>query len=343
MNRRSLMLVASLTFALVAGTAPGASAASPDAAPRFSTPNAPNAGPFAGTAPAGPFDAATAERKLNADLAAIERQLNRAGITLPSLTRELRAAGRAATELRQSLSASQKAQLAAVLDKSSIRVNRILDQALSSRPATGARGQAPGNIRDVSARLNRVSATLDRQVRGVLSAEQRASHRTAIRPAAVKVAATGATSAATPTAAITPQTLSSSCYYGAYYEQLALYYKYYGYLYAYYNYITYGGTYAYNGYLYSYYAYYYGQLAAPLLAQTYFEYLTTGSDWLGIGDNGTYYAYYDYYYAYYGYLYNYYSYYYNGNHSYAYYAYLYEYYARSYGYTAYYYAYYYCQ
>jgi hypothetical protein len=327
-----------LMLALFAGTTLTTSAAGPQAHRRLSAPNMP-ASPAAAAAPNG--NRAQGRANLKADLAALDRQSAispRSGRT-PS-------AVRAATALHQSLSASQKRQLNAIVSKYSQRLTAISAR-FDATPSGATRGKAPQNVRRQADALATLNARMTREVNRILTRSQRANHAAATRPLLTKAVAASAAAATgsrqANSASVQPQTLGSYCYYGAYYEALATWYKYYGYLYAYYNYATYGGTYAYYGYYYGYYADLYGDYASSILPQVYFDWLTTGRDWRGLGDNGASYAYYDYYYAYYSHLYSYYSYLYEGGHTYAYYAYYYEYYGKYYGYYGYYYSYNYCQ
>jgi hypothetical protein len=276
-------------------------------------------------------------------LAALGRQTANAPYRLGVPKGKLPAAVRAAVAVRESLSPAQQKQLQAAFAKFSSRLERISGPA---RASGATRGKAPQNVRRQAARLAKLNGSLDRAVSKILTRQQLANNRAALRPALAKLGSASAQAAAIgqrTSAAVQPTTLGSYCYYGAYYELLANWWKYWGYYYSYYNYVTYGGTYAYYGYYYAYYANLYGAYAAQLLPQTYFEYLTVGYDWRGIGDDGVSYAYSDYYYAYYAYIYNYYSYIYEGGHSYAYYGYYYDYYGQYYGYYGYYYSYYYCQ
>jgi hypothetical protein len=342
MTRRfQFLLGLMLTVALMLGTMATTSAAGSRAAPRLSAPNVPASGPQSVSAPSGSVNRAAGRANLQADLAALDRQTANSPYRLGVPKGKLPAAVKAAVALRESLSPAQQRQLRVAFAKFSSRLERIAGPA---SPSGATRGKAPQNVRRQAARLAQLNGSLDRAVSKILTRKQLANNRAALRPALDKLTASSQAAAiGQRSAAVQPTTLGSYCYYGAYYELLANWWKYWGYYYSYYNYVTYGGTYAYYGYYYAYYGYLYGNYAAQLIPQTYFEYLASGYDWKGIGSTGVSYAYYDYYYAYYAYIYNYYSYYYEGGHSYAYYGYYYDYYGQYYGYYGYYYSYYYCQ
>jgi len=212
MNRsRRLLFGITLTLGLLAASAPSGVAASSDAAPRLNAPHV--SGPSSGQKP-------SAKPNLKADLAALRSQSTPAGFrpTVVS-SKNAPAAIRAATALRKSLTASQRVQLASAVGKYSANFQRILD---GTKPSAPKAGRSPNSVEAAAAKLSSLNTKLNRQVRSILSPRQLKLHVAATSPAAAKVRPL----------AVSPQSLSSSCYYGAYYSALAKWYEYYAYYYS---------------------------------------------------------------------------------------------------------------
>ena len=228
-------------------------------------------------------------------------------IDLPQVYQEKLEAG---TKLVNSLSAAQRAEMAAVFGRHQGGLQDLQRRTRALEKAFGADQQAEpslGEMQDLSDSVHTWKADLDDEVSAILDANQRALYEASqvplIDPVDVDTVddetGLGDELLGGPSAQAGEFGLSrTDCYYGYYYHYYQYLNDYYAYLYAYYGYAATGNTnayyayvYCYNAYVKAYYAYRYCYWAYYYSSATYAYYGYAYSS------NARHYAYYGYYYS----------------------------------------------